>query len=70
MTNVNKISAFLGALIVKFIFYLAVSCVFILLFWWAGIIDWFSWKYTIVLALGLLFMRIFISEIIVRPEKK
>ncbi len=70
MTNANKLSAFFGALLVKFIFYVAVSCVFVLLFWWAEIIEWFSWKYVIVMALGLLFLRIFISEIVVKTEKK
>lgn len=70
MKHLDNIYSFLGALAVKFIFYFAVSCIFILLFWWAGIITWFSWRYTLVMALGLLFMRIFISEIVLKPDKK
>ena len=64
-----RLADFSGALLVKFIVYIAVACVFILLFWWSGIIENFSWKYVLVLALGLLFLRIFIAEIFIKSER-
>ena len=70
MSNSNKIASFLGALAVKLVMYVAVSCVFMLLFWWAGIIKNFSWKYVAIMALGILFLRIFMAEILVKPDKK
>jgi hypothetical protein len=69
MKNSFKILNFLGALLIKLIFYLAVSIIFIWLFYWAGIINGFGWKYAVVMALGLLFLRIFLSEILLKPEK-
>jgi len=70
MKNKEKVSSFLGALLVKAVYYFAFSAVFILLFWWAGIIDGFKWKYAVVMMLGLLFLRIFIAEIAAKAEKK
>jgi len=70
MKNSEKVSGFLGSLIVKAVYYFAFSAVFVLLFWWAGIIDSFKWKYAIVMMLGLLFLRIFIAEIFVKQDKK
>jgi len=70
MSATNKIGSFLGALLVKFAVYLAVSCVFALLFWWAGITSFFSWKYALVMAAGLLYLRIFIAEILIKMERK
>jgi len=70
MKNKEKIGSFLGALLVKLAYYFVISVIFMLLFWWAGIISGFNWKYAVVLALGMLFLRIFISEIFVKEEKK
>ncbi len=70
MKNSNKIATFLGALAVKLLTYVAVSCVFVLLFWWSGIIGNFSWKYVIIMALGILCLRIFMAEILVKQDKK
>ncbi len=70
MKHLNNIVNFLGALLVKFAFYFLASVLFILLFWWAGIIEGFFWKYAVVLALGILFLRIFIAEIFVKMDTK
>jgi len=69
MKSLHKITSFLGALLIKAIFYFAVSLVFVWLFLWAGMIEKFSWKYAVVLTIGMLFLRIFLSEILVRTEK-
>ncbi len=70
MNKKQKIAVFAGALLVKFVFYLGISFIFVLLFWWAGITQNFNWKHVLVLALGLLFLRIFLSEILVRESPK
>ena len=68
MSNKHKISSFLGALLVKLLFYFAISIFFVALFYWSGMIKGFNWKYAVVLAIGLLSLRIFLSEILVKPK--
>lgn len=70
MKNNQKIFSFLGALFVKLVTYFAISVIFVLLFYWSGMIEKFNWRYAVVLAVGLLFLRIFLSEIIVKTDKK
>jgi len=70
MKNSEKIAVFFGTLLIKGLFYFVISIAFILLFWWAGITSSFNWRYVVVLTLGLMFLRVFIAEIVVGQGKK
>ena len=57
-------------LIVKFAFYLVVSIIFIGLMSWAEIINAFSWRYSLVLALGMLAYSLMFAKPSVQEKRK
>jgi len=61
---------FTAALIVKLFTYFVVSLVYVFLLLWAGVIQYYNWRYVILLTITLLFFRVFVAEIFIKSEKQ
>ncbi len=57
-----------AALLVKAAFYLIISIILIWLMKWAEIIKMFSWKYVVVLAIGMLLFSVMFKPYM--PQKR